>query len=54
MSSVRKSMLAPDASADVPPKDDQPARQVDNPKLARFLDRLDREMGRDVPAVAAE
>ncbi|WP_296420442.1 hypothetical protein [Pseudooctadecabacter sp.] len=54
MSSVRKSELPPDASADVPPKDVQPARQVDNPKLARFLDLLDREMGRDVPPTSAE
>lgn len=54
MSSVRKPVLTPDASVDCPVKNDQPARQVDNPKLARFLARLDREMGRDVVPDNAE
>jgi len=54
MTNQLNSVPNPDAQADVAPKDDQSARPVDNPKLARFLDRLDREMGRNLMPVAAE
>ena len=54
MSTVFDSKLTPDVQTAAPPKDAETAQQLDNPKLARFLDRLDREMGRNVSPVAAE